>query len=148
MAMYSFSFDNVAVTAVQDLFQIEANGTPAIIHGVYVSQSTDVGDSEEELLRIRIRKSITDAVTDDVNATQADDRTRAEAANLAVNETTQITTGAENYHVENWNIRQTFIYLPTPEMRPTLEDGEALTVDLADAPADSITCSGTLYFEQ
>ncbi|KKL84049.1 hypothetical protein LCGC14_1968710, partial [marine sediment metagenome] len=41
--MFSVSFTDVAVTAQQDLFQIEANTVPVIIHAIFLSQTSDVG---------------------------------------------------------------------------------------------------------
>ena len=64
--MYSVEFNEVAVTAVQDLFQIEAVTVPIVIHECTISQRTDVGDAEAEALLIRMRGEITDAVTDDL----------------------------------------------------------------------------------
>ncbi|NIT14583.1 MAG: hypothetical protein GTN99_10185 [Candidatus Dadabacteria bacterium] len=145
--MFSLSFDAVAVTAVQDLFQIDPTGGVIIIHSVKISQELDVGDAQAEHLRIRLRR-VTDAVTDDVNAVKLDNASAAEAANLAINETTQLTTGAVNIDIEAWNILQPYLYLPSPEMRPVIAIGETFTVDLADAPADSLTMSGTVVFEQ
>ena len=69
--MYTVIFSDVAVTAQQDLFQIEALVTPTIIHAVYISQTTDVGDSAAENLRINIHRA-TDDVTDDLATVQLD----------------------------------------------------------------------------
>ena len=54
--MYTVTFTDVAVTAQQDLFQIEANTTPVIIHAIFLSQISDVGDSAAENLSILLRR--------------------------------------------------------------------------------------------
>lgn len=145
--IYSASFSEVAVTAQQDLFQIEANTVPAIIHAVYLSQTSDLGDAESEGLSILIRR-VTDAVTNDIAEAQLDTGDAAANADLAVNETTELVTGATTIHSEGWNILTPFVYLPPPELRPVVEVGNVITVNLNTTPADSITMSGTLYFEE
>jgi hypothetical protein len=40
------------------------------------------------------------------------------------------------------------VYLPTPEMRIKVRNAEFLEVFLAAAPTDSVTMSGTLYWEE
>ncbi len=145
--IYSVSFSDIAVTADQDFFQIEAVTSPVIIHAVYISQNTDFGDAAAEILTILIRH-VTDALTNvtaEVKLNQADS---AALADLNVNDTTPFTTGAETIHAECWNIAMPFVYLPPPELRPTCPVGEVITVNLVANPADSITCSGTLYFEE
>jgi len=144
---YSVSFTEVGVTAQQDLFQIEANTVPAKILGVYLSQSSDLGDAASEGLSILIRR-VTDAVTNDVAEVPLDAGDGVANADLAINETTELTTGATTIHSEAWNILTPFVYLPTPEMQPVVTVGDALVVNLNTTPADSITMSGTLYFEE
>lgn len=147
--MYSVEFNSVAVTAVQDLFQIEAVTVPVKIHEITISQDTDYGDAEAEGLLIQVRTEITDAVTDDLAAVPLNGyRTTANLCNLAINETTQITTAAVDLYSEVWNLALPWKYIPTPKGIYTLAVGDALVVDLASAPTDSITCSGTMIFEE
>lgn len=145
--VYSLQFNKVAVTVVQDLLQIEAKIVPVIIHEITISQSSDVGDAAAESLLIRLKK-VTDTVTDDVVEVKFDEGDSAANANLAVNETTQLVAGVEVLRSEVWNIALPFTYLPTPEMRPVISVDDTFVVDLADAPSDSITVSGTLVFEE
>lgn len=148
MAMYSLSFTEVAVTAQQDLFQLEATTRPITIYGVTLSQSSDVGDSASEGLSILVRE-VTDAVTDD-GGEQALDRNNPGTFSgaCAINETTELTTGAATLHSEVWGILNPFIYLPIPELRIHVDVGNAVVVNLNTTPADSITMSGTIYFEE
>ena len=145
--IYSVSFADVAVTAQQDFFQIEGVTVPAIIHAVYLSQNSDVGDAAAEALTIRIRR-VTDALTNVTAEAQLDEGDAAANADLNVNDTTPLTTGAENIHVEAWNIAMPFVYLPPPELRIVVPVGDVVTVNLATTPADSLTLSGTMYFEE
>jgi len=145
--IYSVQFTDVAVTAQQDLFQIEALVVPAIVHAVYLSQSSDVGDAAAEGLSIQIRR-FTDAVTDDLATVQLDGGDATQNADVAVNETTELVTGQEIIHSEAWNIAMPFVYLPPPELRPVIQVGNGIAINLNTTPADSLTMSGTVYFEE
>jgi len=146
--IYSVQFTEVAVTAQQDLFQVEALTVNAVFHALYLSQSSDVGDAAAEGLSILIRR-VTDAVTDDLATSQADTGDATQNADVAVNETTELVTGAATYHSEVWNIVQgPFIWLPPPELRPNAVIGDVMVFNLNTTPADSITMSGTVYFEE
>lgn len=145
--MYTASFTDVAVTAQQDLFQIEANTVPAKLHAIFLSQIADVGDAAAENLSIIIQR-VTDAVTNDIAEGLLDTGDGAALADLAVNETTELTTGAAIIHSEAWNIAMSWIWMPPPEMRITVEVGNAVVVNLNTTPADSLTMSGTMYFEE
>ncbi len=147
MRMYTVSFTEVAVTAQQDLFQVEANTVPAVIHGVTLSQTSDVGDSAAENLSIMIAR-VTDVVTDDLATVQADKGDATQLADVAINETSELTTGIEIYHSEAWNIALPFIWMPPPEMRLIVEIGNTVVVNLNTTPADSLTMSGTIYFSE
>ena len=51
--MYSATFELVAATAAQDLFEINAPADASVVvHGVWLSQSSDVGDAASEMLNI------------------------------------------------------------------------------------------------
>ncbi len=147
--MYTLSFTDVAVTAAQDFFQIEAVTNPIIIHAIYLSQNSDVGDANAENLTVRIRR-VTDAlanVTAEVNLTKGD---AASLADLNINDTTPLTTGAETIHSECWNIAIPFIWMPPPELRVVVpvSGSPVVTVNLVSAPTDSLTMSGVVYFEE
>ncbi len=145
--VYTVQFSEVAVSAQQDLFQIEAITVPAKILAVYLSQSSDVGDASAEHLSIRICR-VTDAVVDDLATVQRDTGDATQNANVAVNETTELVTGLEVYHSEAWNIALPFVYLPTPQMQPIIQVSNAMVVNLNTTPADALTMSGTIYFEE
>jgi len=148
MRRYSVSFTEVSVTAQQDLFQLEANTVPLILLGVFLSQSGDVGDAEAEGLSIQIAR-VTDAVTNDVAEVLLDGGDGAANADLAINETTELTTGKTVLHSEVWHVQNgSFIYLPTPEIQIVGEVNNALVVNLNTTPADALVMSGTCYFAE
>lgn len=145
--LFSVSFSEVDVTAQQDLFQIEAITTPAIIHAVYLSQSSDVGDASSEGFSVLIRR-VTDTVSNSATEVALDTGDSAANANLNVNQTTELVAGAATIHSEAWNILTPFIYLPPPELRPIVKISDSIVVNLNTTPNDSVIMSGTMYFEE
>ncbi len=145
--IYTVSFTDIAVSVAQDFFQIEAVTNPIIIHAIYLSQNSDVGDANAENLTIRFRR-VTDTLTDVTAEVKLDKGDNDALADLNVNDTTPLVTGAETIHAECWNIAIPFIWMPPPELRIVVPVDEAVTVNLVDAPTDSLTMSGVLYFEE
>jgi len=152
--MYSVSFEAVAVTAAQDFFEISpADDKPVLVHGLYLSQASDVGDAADEMLRIKILRGHTTSGSGGSAPTPAPLQSSAgTAAGFAaeVNNTTIASAGtAVDLHAEAFNIRAGLQYIPTPEARPGASQANTtLIVRLMAAPADSLTMSGTLILEE
>ena len=146
--IYSVSFEDqtLAAATAQDAFQIEAVTVPAIIHAIYLSQSSDLGDAAAEGLLVRIRR-VTDVLTNVTAEVLMDTGDSAALADLNVNDATQLVTGAATAHAEVWNIAMPFVYLPPPELRIVVPVSDTLTVAVA-GPSDALTFSGTMYFEE
>jgi len=145
--MYSLSFTDVAVTADQDFFQLQANNVAAIIHAVYLSQSSDAGDASSQLLSLRFRR-VTDTLTNVTPEALVDSDDSAAQADLNVNDIVPFVAGAVTLHPETWNILTPFIYLPPPKLRLRVNPTETLTFNLVADPTGSITMSGVMYFEE
>lgn len=53
--VYTVIFENVSVSAAQDLFELlAADDKPLAVVGLMISQISDVGDAAEEMLRLEI----------------------------------------------------------------------------------------------
>lgn len=152
--MYAVTFENVAVTAAQDFFEISpADDKPVLIHAIYLSQSTDVGDAAEEMLRVTIKRGHTTSGSGGSAPTPAPLGSSAGAAagfTAEVNNTTIASAGtAVDLHAETFNIRAGLVYIPTPEARPGASQANTtLVVRLMAAPADSLSMSGTMIVEE
>jgi hypothetical protein len=148
---YSVIFNAVAVTAQQDLFEIATSASQIVlIHSIELTQSTEVGDAQEEGLNILVKRGAT--VTGSGGTTPVpvplDPGTVTFAGTTKANNTTKANTGTiVTAYAGNWNVRGPFLYLPPPEDRITIPPSGRLTVELATTPADSITMSGTVVFE-
>jgi hypothetical protein len=150
--MYTAVFNNVAVTAIQDLFEIVAPADAVVVlHDIHLSQNTDVGDAAEEVLRIELTSGHTtsgsggSAVTP-VPVSLGD---AAFGGTCEANNTTQASAGTiVTKYVWNWNIRVGFDKVFTPETRPIISPSARMCLELPAAPADSVTMSGSITFEE
>lgn len=152
--IYTVSFENVAVTASQDFFEITpADDKPCIVHALYLANLTDFGDAQEEGLRLKIIRGHATSGSGGSAPTPRPMNPSDAAAGFAseVNNTTIASAGTGvDLHCDGWNIRVPYVWIPTPEMRPIVTQGAGTTlvVRLMAAPADSVTMSGTLYVEE
>lgn len=151
--MYATVFENVAVTASQDFFEVApADDKPCLIHACYLSQSSDAGDAEEELLRVKVIRGHSTVGsgggTDNETPMNSDDA--AAGYTGGINNTTIASTGTPvDLHAETFNVRVGWNMVWTPETRPRVSQGDGtLVVRLMAAPADSLTMSGTLLVEE
>ncbi len=152
--MYSAEFSKVAVTADQDLFELTpADEKPVAIHAVYLSQSTELADAAEEILNIKIIRGQATSGSGGSTSTPGvlNPLDTASGATVEVNNDTIASTGtAVDLHSDSWNVRAGLALIFDPDMRPkcSLSNGIRLVVRLMENPADSVTMSGTLYFEE
>jgi hypothetical protein len=144
--MYAAVFEEVSVSAIQDLFQIAAPSTGSVIvHGCYISQSAS---ETSEQLPILVHRGSTDG-SGGTTLTPSPLQVGGAAAESTVeaNNTTQSTEGAF-VHAEGFNVLNGWIWMPTPETRPTLSPSGRLVVELQVAPTAALTMNGVLLFEE
>lgn len=151
--MYSVSFVDVAVSAAQDLFEVApADDKKVVIHGIALGQDSDVGDAAEEILSVQLIRGHATSGSGGSAFTPSplDPDSPAAGASAEVNNTTIASTGtAVRLHADVFNVRAGWVWIPTPEMRPMCGQGQSrIVLRLDDAPADALTMSGTLYFEE
>jgi hypothetical protein len=146
--MYSATFEEVAVSAVQDLFEINApSSAVVVVHGLVISQSSDAGDAASEQLNVLIHRGTTSGS----GGTTPTARPlmvgyAAFAGTVEANNTSQSTEGVQ-LHAECFNVMAGLNIWWTPECRPVISPSGRLIVELQTAPADALTMSGTIYFE-
>jgi hypothetical protein len=150
--MYSIAFSDIAVTAQQDFFELlPATQKPIRLHACFISQISDVGDAAEEMLRVSIIRGHTTSGSGGASVTPGplDSVDTAAGATCERNNTTIASAGTGLVlHSEAFNIRSGWVYVPTPECRPRCANASIIVVRLLTTPADSLTMSGTLYFEE
>jgi hypothetical protein len=156
---YTVSFDNVTVSAAQDLFNLQAAANkPIRIVAVKLNNvggTADAGDAQEELLRISYKR-LASAVTNGSGGTaptpaKLDSNDAAAGLTARVNDVTTRATSSGATTVidpDGFNVRIPYLWVPTPEARIEAVNGEALIIGLETAPADAISLSGTVYVEE
>lgn len=152
--MYVAQTNGVATTVATDIFELVAAATHIIVvHGIEISQTSDTGDAQEELLSILLKRGVGNTSgSGGSSPTKSKLQTGAatSAATLEANNTTVAVAGGGSLttlHASAWNVRMPWLWIPTPEMRIVLAPSETLIVG-APAPADSLTVNATIYWEE
>lgn len=154
--MYSATFDATAATVAVDFFEITpADDKPCIIHAIYIGQTTEVQEAQEEQLEIEIHRGGT-GITSGSGGTTAANGVSLDPSGAtsgftfeAMNTTAATFTGGVVVHRDAFNVRTGYVYLPTPETRIQVNQANGgLVVRLGAAPADSVTFAGTILIEE
>lgn len=149
---YTVEFESDAATTADDLFELDAaTDHPIELYGIFLSQSTELGDAAEEQIRYRLVRGNTTSGSGGGTATgrPVDDGDSAAGFACETNNTTAASAGtAVNLLSINWNLRQgDYIWLP--EGSGIWTRGTSLLVcRLVAAPADSVSFTGTLFVRE
>lgn len=155
--IYTATFKDIAVTAAQDLFEIAApTDAVVVVHDWALTQKTEVGDAAEEMLVLTANRGVGSVTSGSgggvVTPQPVSDGDPAFGGIVERNNTTIMAVGSgtleTDLEVMNWNVRVPFLRIYTPETRPVLSPGNRWTLELETAPADSITMSGQITFEE
>ena len=151
--MYAVTFENVAVAAAQDLFEITpADDKPVALAGLTldnVGGTADAADAQEELLRLVVRRGHATGGSGGTAPTPTPLSAVDVAAGFAseVNNTTIASTGTTvDTWSGGWNTR-----VPLREFWPEefwsycSQASTSIVVRLLSTPADSFQVSGTLF---
>lgn len=152
-ALYTVVFDNVTISAAQDLFEITpADDKPVAIAGLTldnVGGTSDAGDAAEELLRLSIIRGFTASGSGGSSPTPQKVRRNSGAAGFTaeVNNTTLANTGTtETPWNFGWNVRVPLReFLPEECWPDATQADTTIVVRLVTAPADALSVSGTLW---
>lgn len=154
--LYQVPIAFAAQTAQIDFFELTAAAEkPCLIHEIYLANSSEVGDAQEEMLTLKLKRAF-GSVTSGSGGTaptpvpiNPDDV--ASGLTAEVNNTTKLAVGTGTITDERpfaWNIRQPFERIFTPETRPKIKGGEKKVLELTTTPADSITMGGHVLVEE
>ena len=151
--IYTAQFNGVAITAVQDLFNLLAGtNTPIEVHDFHLAQTSDFGDAQEEVLLISIKQGATSDGTGGTTPSKVprDVDDSAAATTVRANDATTRASGGTivTHYSYGWNVRVPFDKVYTPECRPYAKGGRRLILGLEGAPADSLTVSGSITFSE
>jgi hypothetical protein len=149
---FGISFAAVAATAPQDFFEyVTASSRPITILGWEIGQSTEAGDAADEQLRLELITGHTTSGSGgstptpyalDGSAVAALGTTEANNTTIASGGTTVVRYPAA------FNVRAGHIYWPIPEARIVIPVSTRVVLRLNSTPADSITFSGVIHFDE
>jgi hypothetical protein len=148
MRVYTMSFQNVSVSAVQDLMALYAGSSGAFeVHEFVVGQitATTVGN-----LRIRLRRLPATVTAGSAGGAGTINKSRPgdAAATITgrINDTTQATTSGTAVDVRSdvYNPINGYQFLPAPEDRPACNPSEAMVVSLDTTPGSAETMNGVI----
>lgn len=154
MAMNVAQFNGVAITAQQDLFELLAPSAKTVrLYYLSLTQTTEVGDAQEENLSILFKRGQTTTgsggSTVTVAALSGQDTGVVGTSTVKANNTTKASAGTiVTFWADVWYERSPYLWLPVPELRPVITPATRMTIELATTPGDSLTCNGTLIFEE
>lgn len=148
--VFTAQFSGVAATAQQDLFEIVAPADAiVVIHDIDLSQTSEVGDAQEEQLLVLAKSGATTSGSGGSTVTPVPvmfDGTAFQGT-VEANNTAKATTGTiVTHHAWAWPVRVGLQKIFTPETRPIISPGRRWTLELATTPGDSITINGTITF--
>ena|ERR1700750_481630 len=135
---------NISATTVQlDIFEILAGtGRPILLTGFEVGQSSEIGDAQEEMLLLILKRAVgatsgSGGGTSTPQVTQPNDA--ASTATVETGNTTKLTGGTVTELKRfAWNLRSPYLYLPVPEQRIVFADGTRCVLELATTVNDSV----------
>ncbi len=147
--MYTAVFNDVAVTAIQDLFELNAPADAVVVlHSVTIGQSSDAGDGQAEMLSVQISRCTGSGSAGSTPTAQKHNvGDAAFGGTVEANNTTQGATATPIFS-EAFNVQAGWFYRPTPEERIILSPSGRIVVELPVAPADALTMSGSITFEE
>jgi hypothetical protein len=152
---YSAPMDALAFTAATDVFECTpVVDRPAIIYGMQLGQTTDLGDANEEVLRIGLYIDVTAGSTGTAltEGPYGNESAQAAATMAVVANRGTPSTGGTLIDIIPWNIRIPLFWFPIPELRVKFSniaaEGPVSSFRLMSAPTDSITISGCLYWTE
>lgn len=150
--VYAVSFAPTAATVAVDFAEFTpADDKPIEILAVYLSQTTEIGDAQDEMCAWSIVRGHTTSGSGGSSATPRPVKRTDAAAGFAaeVMNTTPATTSGTTIHNGAFNVRvgEAMVFPEGLEIDASQAD-TTLVVRLLAAPTDSTTFTGTIYVRE
>lgn len=152
--LYTVSFSAVAATAAVDFFELTpADDKPIEVYGIYLGQSSDVGDVAAEQLPFSVIRGHTTSGSGGSAPTPQPINSSADSAAGFTAETMNTTAASAGttatLHADVINLQSGYpLWLPEGSEWGCSQANTTLVVRLGAAPADSITWTGCLYVRE
>jgi hypothetical protein len=153
--VYAVPIASSAQTGAIDWVEVRAAASRCLrLVELRIGQSTEVGDTQEEMIRWAIKLG-TGTVTSGSGGSSPTitcvTGTGSAGFTAEVNNTTQLAVGTGTLVTvaqDPFNVRTGLLYVPLPEARWMMANQNYIAIGMAAAPADSITWEGCAYFEE
>lgn len=156
--MYTVPYTGTLTNAGGDadlLTLLPADDKPVRLRGWIFGQTTEVGDTAEENLRITVRHmtaTVTDGNGSAVTPVKMDSADAAAGFTAEANGATVATTSGTSIIMMEfaWNVRATpwEFWFPDERFCPVAKQGEAILVRCESTAADDITVALTFFIEE
>lgn len=154
--LFTVDFNDVTVSAIQDLLTIKAGATqPIIVHSVQFSQKT-LTSWEGKNIRFRYTPNTvtlgTGGTTPTPRGTDAGGMAAASSATIHANDVTTFATSSgtiTDLWSEEWAFLNGFLWVPAdPRGRILIKPTDALAIHLDTAPSSAMVASGSVQYEE
>lgn len=152
--VYTVHLAPTAITVAADLVELApADDIPILIHVFRLYQTSDVGDTQDEVVGLAwVRGNTTTGSggNSGVAVTPKDPREAAASVTAKTANTTAASSGTPaTPYSTGWNVRAPLEVVFTPEQRIRCDQGQTLLVlRLLGAPADSLTIGCSIDVEE
>lgn len=147
---YTVTFNNVTVSALQDLLTITAPADSAVVllEGE-LSQQGDYGDAQAEGLRITINRYATAGSGGSALTPRPHEVGFPAAGSTVAGGNTTLGATATLLVSRNWNIQMPLFHIPIPETRWVISPSGVFAITLPVAPTpDTLQMSGWITFAE
>jgi len=148
---YTASQDGQAISTAVDLLHLTiADDVPIELWGIDIGNTSDLGDAQEEVLRIGIYSGVTGGGSGSALTEVGLHRLAPTASTAVVGQATASTGGTLRKTIY-WNVRQAGpVWIATPETVITLSQasGSPVAFRLLAAPGDAITLSFEVLWKE
>lgn len=149
--IYNVIVSNVSVSAAQDLFEVVAPSTDVVIlRALEIAQSSDAGDTEDEMLGVSIITGHTTSGSGGSSATPVPLRLGDSAfgGTAEINNTTIASAGTAVTHRSSaFNVRAGYVWMPDEQSMVVVPPSATAVVRIT-APADALSVYATLTIEE
>lgn len=151
---YTLQFNNVAVTAAQDLFALKVGASiPIKIHQFELNSESSTSPAELRVIIKRMTATVTMGTGGSTGLTPASiasSDTTCSITNAGTNNTSRATTSGSSttLFAWGWNVLNGLLFVPPPEWMPTFQVNEGCIIGLETAPGGSTTMDGYVVFSE
>lgn len=149
--IYTASFDDVSISAAQDVLSVASpSGIAIAIHEIVLGQRTLTAWEGKPLRFVRYSGAYSaPSGGNSVTPRPHNFNDAASGATARINDTSAASGGTSvTIRTDEWIFLNNFLYLPAPEDRIILAPSQLFVLRLPTAPSGAMNASGSIAFEE